>query len=58
MKRHIEQAGMIVVDSKNYSILHSEDSATRQIKVAKSKLSLMQDKSLKIGMETYLNDLE
>ncbi len=49
---------MLVIESKNFSILHSEDSAVRQIKVAKSKLILMHDKALRVGMEAYLDDLE
>lgn len=58
MKRHIEQAGMRVVDIKNYTILHSEDSAIRQIRVGRSKLQLMADVNLRNGMDKYLVDLE
>lgn len=66
MKRHIQKAGMELVDVKSFSILHSESSAIRQINVARSKLgigALQNDPSnsqlvLKQGMESYLNDLE
>ncbi len=58
MTRHIESAGFVVIDQKSFSILHSEESACRQIKVARSKLMLMKDVNLRSGMESYLNDLE
>jgi hypothetical protein len=58
MKRHIEAAGMRVVSVSNFTILHSEDSALRQIRVAKSKLEYMTDVNLRSGMERYLLDLE
>jgi hypothetical protein len=58
MVRHIQSAGFEVLEQKNFSILHSEESACRQIKVARSKLMLMQDLNLRNGMESYLNDLE
>eukprot|EP01033_Poteriospumella_lacustris_P000166 gene166-110_t len=58
MKRHVEGAGMVVTNSSNFTIMHTEDSALRQIRVAKSKLDLMRDEHLRRGMETYLLDLE
>lgn len=58
MKRHIEAAGMRVVSVNNFTILHSEDSALRQVRVAKSKLEYMTDVNLRKGMESYLLDLE
>jgi len=58
MKRHIEAAGMRVVGISNFTILHSEESALRQIRVAKSKLDYMVDANLRNGMERYLLDLE
>lgn len=58
MKRHVEGAGMVVTNSSNFTIMHTEDSALRQIRVAKSKLDLMRDEHLRRGMEAYLLDLE
>jgi len=58
MLRHIEQAGLTYIDMKTFTILHSEESAMRQLRVARSKLELMQDKPLRDGMEKYLIDLE
>lgn len=49
---------MVVTNSSNFTIMHTEDSALRQIRVAKSKLDLMRDEHLRRGMETYLLDLE
>jgi hypothetical protein len=58
MKRHIEASGLKVTDIKTFTILHSESSALRQIKVAKSKLDYIIDRNLRNGMEQYLHDLE
>ena len=58
MKRHIESSGMKVLTTKSFTILHSQDSAIRQIRVAQSKLLLMKDNALRRGMEIYLQDLE
>lgn len=58
MNRHIEQVGLKVINSKNYTILHSEDSAIRQIRVGRSKLELMRHPALRTGMDQYLTDLE
>ena len=49
MVRHIEGSGMKIVDSKKYTKVHSEISVIRQIKVAQSKLYLMQFNPLKSG---------
>lgn len=57
-KRHLEKAGMRIVKSKNFTILHSEDSIRRQIRVAQSKLALMPSIALRAGMEQYLSELE
>jgi len=58
MTRHLKNADFKVIGSKNFTILHSSESASRQIKVARSKLSLMRNKELQVGMETYLQDLQ
>lgn len=58
MKRHLNNAGLRTVQSKNFTILHSEESAVRQIKVSQSKLPLISNPSLRAGMEAYLTDLE
>jgi hypothetical protein len=57
MKRHLEKAQFRVVKSKNFTILHSDESVTRQIRVASSKLPLM-PLSVRAGMEQYLNELQ
>lgn len=54
--RHLERAGFHVVRSKSFTILHSTDSMTRQLKVAQSKLPLMPSE-VRLGMEVYLNEL-
>ena len=44
MLRHIEQAGLAYLDMKTFTMLHNEEeSAMRQLCVARSKLELMQD---------------
>jgi hypothetical protein len=58
MTRHLSQAGMKVLDSHNFTILHSENSAIRQVKVARNKLDFMEDQALRQGMDQYLTDLE
>ncbi len=58
MNRHLSAAGFRVIGNKNFTILHSGESASRQIKVARSKLSLMRNKELEAGMDTYLQDLQ
>jgi hypothetical protein len=57
MARHLKKSNMKILKSKNFTILHSEESAKRQLKVAQSKLSLMAHNPLRAGMESYLNDL-
>lgn len=56
MKRHLTQSGFKVLHTKNFTILHSEESIMRQIRVASSKLPLMPP-SAKYGMDAYLKDL-
>lgn len=58
MNRHLSKAEFKVIGSKNFTILHSGESASRQIKVARSKLSLIRSKELQSGMEKYLVDLQ
>jgi hypothetical protein len=57
MERHLERSQYRITNTKCFSILHSEESILRQIKVAQSKLDLMQNSSLRSGMQTYLTDL-
>lgn len=58
MIRHIQISGMTVMDTKQYTIMHSEESAIRQIRVAKSKLSYIPHNAMRNGMDKYLTDLE
>ena len=58
MTRHLKKSNFKVLKTKNFTILHSEESALRQLKVAQSKLSLMQHIPLRTGMENYLQDLD
>ena len=58
MTRHLNKVGLKVVESRNFTILHSEESAVRQIKVGRSKLDYMKNSALRSGMDTYLQDLE
>jgi hypothetical protein len=58
MRRHLAVAKFSVHGAKNFSILHSEESAVRQIKVGSSKLALMRHGEMRAGMEKYLADLE
>lgn len=48
---------MKVIDTKSYTIIHSENSTVRQINVARSKLNNMSP-ILKASMMAYLDDLE
>lgn len=57
MKRHLEKSNFKVLKSKNFTILHSEESVGRQIRVARSKLPLMPD-CVRLGMDAYLSDLQ
>jgi hypothetical protein len=54
----MERAGFAVMASKNFTILHSEASIVRQVRVGQSKLSLVPYGPLKAGLEKYMNDLE
>jgi hypothetical protein len=58
MRRHLAIAQFSIQGTKNFTILHSEESAVRQIRVGSSKLSLMDNTDLRRGMEKYLADLE
>lgn len=55
--RHMERDGLRVIKTKSFNILHSVESATRQIRVAQTKLDLMPSGALKQGMTTYLEEL-
>jgi hypothetical protein len=57
MHRHLAASGFAVVESKNFTILHSEDTILRQIRVGQSKLELFTNSALRQGMQVYLNDL-
>jgi len=57
MTRHLENANMTVVQSKKFTIMHSEESVLRQLRVARSKLTLITSPSLRQGMEVYLDEL-
>lgn len=54
----MEAADLTVTNISNFTILHSEDSALRQVRVARSKLDLIRDANLRRGMDQYLADLE
>ena len=56
--RHLQQDGFEIKKSRSFSILHSKDSAVRQIRVARSKLELMENGAIRGGMQLYLEDLE
>jgi hypothetical protein len=58
MQRHLDRFNMKIIKSKNFTILHSEDSIRRQLRVAQSKLNYMPNPVLRNGVESYLNDLE
>jgi hypothetical protein len=58
MKRHLQRSQLTVSGFKNYTILHSVDSAVRQIKVGQTKLHLIKNADARAGMEKYMNDLE
>jgi hypothetical protein len=57
MTRHLAQSNMTVLKTKAFTILHSEESILRQIRVAQSKLVLFSNEQLRHGMEQYLTDL-
>ena len=57
MERHLRRAGLDIVDSQKFTILHNESSLIRQLKVGQSKLPLM-NSLLRPGFEGYFNDLE
>lgn len=53
----MEREGLRIIQTKSFNILHSVDSATRQIRVAQTKIDLMPSGALKQGMMTYLDEL-
>jgi len=57
MTRHLEKSNFEILHSANYTILHSEESITRQLRVGEQKLDLMADAGLRAGMQSYLNGL-
>lgn len=58
MIRHLERNQLKITNSKNFTILHTINTITRQIRVAESKLSLMHHNELRSGMSKYLDDLK
>jgi hypothetical protein len=56
--RHLESEGLRVFKSKIFTILHSEESTMRQLRVARSKLELMPQASMRMAMDSYLTDIE
>ena len=56
--RHMEKEGLRVFKNKVFTILHSKESVTRQLMVARSKLELMSQASVRMAMDSYLTDIE
>ena len=54
--RNLDRSLLKVVKSKKFTILHSEESIFRQLRVAQSKLGIM-NPIVRQGMERYLEDL-
>lgn len=52
-----ETAQLSVLGSKTFTILHSEESITRQIRVAEGKIGLFGNEALQQGMRAYISDL-
>lgn len=57
MKRHLERSRFKVIASKNFTILHGEESILRQLRVGQSKLPLIANLAARQGMDRYLNDI-
>jgi len=53
----MEREGLRVLSTKSFNILHTAESAQRQIRVAQTKLSLLPSSALKAGVTTYLEEL-
>jgi hypothetical protein len=53
----MEKEGLRVLKTKSFNILHTAESAMRQVRVAQTKLELMSSSALKAGMTTYLEEL-
>lgn len=58
IKRHVEGAGMTVVESRQYPIRYDQFTLTRQINVGRSKLKLFSSKGMAREMGKVLDDLE
>ena len=58
IKRHLEVSNFKILNTKNFTIIHTEESVQRQINVAKSKLPLFSNTTLRNGMEAYIQELE
>ena len=58
MIRHLEQSGLETEHQKSFSILHSEQSILRQLRVAENKLRHFPDAELTKGMATYVTHLK
>ena len=56
--RHLEMSNLRVFKSKIFTILHSEESTLRQLRVARSKLNLMPNVALRTAMDSYISDIE
>lgn len=56
--RHMEASNFKILNTKTFTILHSENTIFRQIQVGYSKLSLISNPALRSGLEAYLNDLK
>ena len=57
MTRHLEKSNFDVLHTATFSILHSEESINRQLRVAELKLEYMADATLRSGMQSYLDAL-
>jgi hypothetical protein len=57
MERHLDKSGFEIQQSKKFSIMHSEASILRQLRVGQSKLGYM-NPAVRIGYEAYFKDLE
>lgn len=55
--RHMEMEGLRIIKTKSFNILHTVESASRQIRVAQTKLDLMPSSTLRAGMSAYLEEL-
>mmetsp|Transcript_22764 Transcript_22764/g.26365 ORF Transcript_22764/g.26365 Transcript_22764/m.26365 type:complete len:327 (-) Transcript_22764:74-1054(-) len=58
IERHMERAGLNIINSSSFPILYSHSAIVRQLNVARSKLSLFSSKGLAKEMEEAINTLE